>query len=58
MTVGADEVTVTGETAAFNVVDTIKSHLEKSELFKKITIASANMDKSGKRVLFKLKIDL
>jgi general secretion pathway protein L len=58
MTVGADEVTVTGETAAFTVVDAIKSHLEKSELFKKITIASANMDKSGKRVLFKLKIDL
>jgi Tfp pilus assembly PilM family ATPase len=58
MTVGPDEVTVAGETAAFNVVDDIKSHLEKSELFKKITIASANMDKSGNKVLFKLKIDL
>jgi general secretion pathway protein L len=58
MTIGPDEVMVAGETAAFNVVDNIKSHLEKSELFKKITIASANMDKSGERVLFKLKIDL
>ena len=58
MTIGPDEVTVSGDTAAFNVVDDIKSHLEKSEMFKKITIASANMDKSGQRVLFKLKIDL
>jgi general secretion pathway protein L len=58
MTIGPDEVTVTGETAAFNTVDDIKGRLEKSELFKRITIASANMDKSGKRVLFKLKIDL
>jgi general secretion pathway protein L len=58
MTIGPDEVTVAGETAAFNVVDDIKGHLEKSELFKRITIASANMDRSGKRVLFKLKIDL
>ena len=58
MTIGPDEVTVTGETAAFNVVDDIKSNLEKSALFKKIIIASANMDKSGNKVLFKLKIDI
>jgi len=58
MTIGADEVTVSGETTDFNTVDDIKSRLEKSEMFKQITIASANMDKSGKKVLFKLKIDL
>lgn len=58
MTIGADEVTVSGETADFNTVDDIKSRLEKRNLFKQITIASANMDKSGKKVLFKLKIDL
>ncbi len=58
LTIGADEVTVSGETTDFNTVDDIKSRLEKSELFKLITIASANMDKSGKKVLFKLKIDL
>jgi general secretion pathway protein L len=58
MIVGPEEATVTGQTAAFNVVDDIKSRLEKSEVFKKITIASANMDKSGKKVLFKLKIGL
>ncbi len=58
LTIGADEVTVSGETTDFNTVDDIKGRLEKSELFKQITIASANMDKSGKKVLFKLKIDL
>ncbi len=58
MTIGAGEVTVAGETSDFNSVDDIKNRLEKSELFKQITIASANMDKSGKKVLFKLKINL
>ena len=58
MTISADEVTVSGETTDFNTVDDIKNRLEKSESFKQITIASANMDKSGKKVLFKLKIDL
>ena len=58
MTITPDEVTVSGETTDFNTVDDIKSRLEKNEMFKQITIASANMDKSGKKVLFKLKIDL
>jgi len=58
MTIGADEVTVSGETTDFNTVDDIKSRLAKSAAFKQITIASANMDKSGNKVLFKLKIDL
>ncbi len=58
MSMGADSLTLAGETAAFNTVDDIKSRLEKGELFKQVTIASANMDKSGKKVSFKLKIDL
>jgi general secretion pathway protein L len=58
MSMGADSLTLSGETAAFNTVDDIKSRLEKGELFKQVTIASANMDKSGKKVSFKLKIDL
>ena len=58
MTIGANEVTISGETKDFNNVDEIKNRLEKDELFKEITIASANMDKSGSKVLFKLKIDL
>lgn len=58
MSMGADSLTLSGETAAFNTVDDIKSRLEKGSLFKQVTIASANMDKSGKKVRFKLKIDL
>jgi general secretion pathway protein L len=58
MSMGADSLTLSGETAAFNTVDDIKSRLEKGALFKQVTISSANMDKSGKKVRFKLKIDL
>ncbi len=56
--VGGDGVTISGETAGFNTVDDIKNRLEKSVIFKQVTIASANMDKSGKKVRFKLRIDL
>ncbi len=58
MTVGGDAVTISGETGDFNSVDDIKNNVEKGELFKQVTIASANMDKSGKKVRFKLKINL
>lgn len=58
MVLGSDGLTVAGVAAAFNVVDDVKSRLEKSALFKQVTIASANMDKAGEKVNFKLKIDL
>ena len=56
--VSSNAVTISGETADFNTVDDIKSRLEKSDIFKQVTIASANMSKSGDQVRFKLKIDL
>jgi general secretion pathway protein L len=55
---GDGSVTISGETAAFNVVDDIKGRLSGSPLFRQVTIASANMDKAGSKVRFKLKIDL
>lgn len=58
MTVSEGSVSISGETDNFNAVDDIKSRVEKGSLFKSVTIASANMDKSGKKVRFKLKIDL
>jgi type II secretion system protein L len=58
MTVGGDAVTISGETGDFNSVDDIKNNVEKGELVKQVTIASANMDKAGKKVRFKLKINL
>jgi len=49
---------VDGETAGFNIVDDIKNRLEQSDLFKQVTIASANMDRSGNKVRFSLKLEL
>jgi Tfp pilus assembly protein PilN len=54
----AGSVLISGNTDTFNAVDDMKNSLEKSEIFKTVTISSANMDRSGKRVDFKLKIDL
>jgi len=56
--VGSDNVVVSGNTDTFNAVDDMKSGLEKAEIFKSVSISSANMDKSGKRVRFKLKVAL
>jgi hypothetical protein len=55
--VGDDSVTISGETSGFNIVDDIKNRLEQSDSFHEVTIASANMDKAGKKVRFKLKIE-
>jgi type II secretory pathway component PulL len=55
--VGDETVTISGETSGFNIVDDIKNRLEKSEFFSEVDIASANMDKAGKKVRFKLKIE-
>jgi len=49
---------ISGNTDTFNAVDNIKNRLEKSDLFKKIIISSANIDKSDNRVRFKLKVNL
>ncbi len=58
MVVSEDAITLSGVTDSFNKVDDVKGRVEKSTFFKKVTIASANMDKSGKNVRFKIKIDL
>jgi general secretion pathway protein L len=56
--ISPDSVLVDGDTAGFEAVDRIKNLLEKDEIFSSVTISSANMDKSGKRVRFKLKLQL
>ena len=57
MVVGADNVVLSGNTDTFNTVDDIKGRLEQAEIFKSVTISSADLEKSGKRVRFKLKLD-
>lgn len=56
--VGSDNVVVTGNTDTFNAVDDMKSGLERSDIFQSVSISSANMDQSGTRVRFKLKVAL
>ena len=53
-----DGMQLSGNSNGFDVVDTMKSRLEKNKKFKTVTISSANMEKNGKRVRFKLKIEL
>jgi len=58
MVLGPDNILISGTTAAFNSVDEIKGHLERIAGFKKVTISSANTDRTGKEVNFQLKVDL
>jgi len=58
LVVGSDNVVLSGNTDTFNAVDDMKSRLEKADIFKSVSISSANMDKSGTRVRFKLKVAL
>jgi len=58
LVIGVNSVVISGNTDTYKSVDIIKSSMEQAELFKKIVISSANIDKSDNRVRFKLKIDL
>ena len=58
LVIGAESTVISGDTDTFNSVDSIKNSLEKSDLFKKIIISSANINKSDNRVRFKIKINL
>ena len=56
MVVDANTVLIKGETDTFNTVDTIKKGLEPSDYFSAVTISSANLDRSGNRVKFEMKL--
>jgi len=58
LVIGPDNVTISGETAAFNNVDEMKNRLEKGKLFHKVVISSANTDRAENKVRFKLKLSL
>lgn len=55
---GPEIITISGETDTFNTVNDIKTKLEDVRRFQSVEISSANLDKSGNRVRFKLKIGL
>lgn len=56
--IGRDNVLIGGHTDTFNSVDDMKSGLEKAPVFKQVTISSANVEKSGNRINFKLRVQL
>lgn len=56
--ISRESILLSGNTDTFNSVDDIQNRLEKSPVFRKVTISSANMEKSGNRINFKLKVQL
>jgi Tfp pilus assembly protein PilN len=56
--IGEDNVVLSGNTDTFNAVDDMKSRMEKSKLVQSVTISSANLNRAGNRVRFKLKAQL
>ncbi|MEJ2099499.1 MAG: type II secretion system protein GspL [Desulfobacterales bacterium] len=52
-----ENVLISGTTDTFNSVDDIKSRLEQIQHFQKVTISSANIDRSGNEVQFMLKVE-
>ncbi len=58
MVIQPDNVLISGTTDAYDSVDTIKSSLEEIQQFEKVSISSANIDRSGKEVQFMLKVEL
>jgi len=56
--IGQDNILISGNTDTFNTVDDVKTRLEKDAAFQTVVISSANLEKSGKRVNFKLKVQL
>ena len=58
LVIGDDSVMIAGDTDTFNSVDDMKGRLEQAISFQKVTISSANIDRSDDRVRFKLKLQL
>ena len=56
MVINPETVQIKGETDTFNTVDSIKKGLEPSQYFSEVIISSANLDRSGKRVRFEMKL--
>ena len=58
MVIDEESVMISGQTDTFNSIDDVKNRLEQSDMFKTVTISSANMDRTDNRVRFKLKVIL
>jgi type II secretory pathway component PulL len=58
MVISPETVMISGTTDDFDSPNDIKSQLEQVEFFKKVTISSTNLDRSGNEVRFVLKVEL
>ena len=56
MVIDTETVRISGETDTFNTVDSLKSEMKSSGYFNDITINSAKLDRTGKRVDFEIKL--
>ena len=54
---GTEDLKLSGKSASYAIVDTMKTNLEKISFFKKVVISSTTNDKADNTVKFKLKID-
>lgn len=54
--VDPETVSISGDTDTYNTVDSIKNGLEPSSYFSTVTITSTNLDRTGKRVQFEIKL--
>jgi len=57
MVISPENVIISGTTDDFESPNDIKSKLEQVEFFKKVTISSTNLDRSGNEVRFVLKVE-
>jgi Tfp pilus assembly protein PilN len=57
MVISPENVIISGTTDDFESPNDIKSQLEQVEFFKKVTISSTNLDRSGNEVRFVLKVE-
>jgi len=56
--IAEESVQISGKTDSFNAVDDMQSQLEKSAMFKKVTIANTSKEKIGNKIQFKIRIEL
>jgi type II secretion system protein L len=58
LAISPQNVIIAGNTGDINYVDDIRGRLEQIDFFKKVSISSSNMDRSGKEIRFILKAEL
>jgi general secretion pathway protein L len=56
--ISQESILISGQTDTFNSVDDIQNRLEKAPIFQRVTISSANLEKTENRINFKLKVQL